>query len=346
MLLLFVSGKPGVAIGAIALALGVLAQPMAGQSLGYLGPMPMETGYVLQVSAGRLWARSILGEIHEAIDGGKRWRKVSGQRDAPTLDIPLGIDVDASRGGLALVDYAKLQVLAPGADAWTPCLRWPKALRGGGGALGPTALAIRGDATIAVAMGDPKEDTGAARLFVAAGCGRTWREATPVPAAGSLKVLQWTPARTLLAGHACGFFLSDSRQTAWTRSTFEPALCAPNVDTEPIRGVQFLTADDGFLSTAGGRVYRTANGGRSWTQMNREVPQSGRMTPVFSAGAICFLSADRGWMVGQASELLQTADGGRRWEPAPAFGVVAQLAGDAKHGCFAVKDNALYRLGI
>lgn len=332
-------------MGAIALALGVLAQPMAGQPPGYLGPIPMETGYVLQASAGSLWAGSILGEIHEAIDGGRRWRQVSGRRPAAVLGIPLGIDVDASRGGLALVGYAKLQVLAPGADDWTPCLTWPKAVRGGGGAVGPTALAIRGDATIAVAMGDPKEDTGPARLFVAAGCGRIWREAAPVPTAGSVRVLHWTPARTLLAGHACRFFLSDSRQKAWTRSTFEPALCAPAVDTESIRGVQFLTADDGFLSTAGGRVYRTANGGRSWTQMNREVPQSGRMTHVFSAGAICFLSADAGWMVGQASELLQTADGGRRWERALAFGVVEQLAGDARHGCFVVKENGLYRLG-
>lgn len=311
-----------------------------------IGSMPMKTGYKLLASDMQLWTVANFGETHEAIGGGRSWRKIAGGQAGEAADVALGFEVDPGRAGLALIGFSGLLLLAPGADGWTRCLEWPTRRDGRGGevAAAPSALAIRRNSAIALAAADRPGAEGSSELYLAAACGAAWRKAGRVPLGSAVEKLYWTPAGKLLAGHRCQFFLSDIQIAGWTRSTFAPALCAPGIDTEDITGIQFPTRDIGFLATSGGRVFRTENGGLSWRQMNREVPQNGRMVPVFSAGAICFVSPSTGWRVGRESELLKTTDGGERWERVRGFENVGRLAGNEKLGCVVEVNQALFRL--
>jgi photosystem II stability/assembly factor-like uncharacterized protein len=82
-----------------------------------------------------------------------------------------------------------------------------------------------------------------------------------------------------------------------------------------IRSADFVDATHGFLLDAHGRLYRTADGGKSWT----ELPGVGTDT----ARGMSFSSATKGYLVisrfGDVSQstgfLLRTDDGGATWHP-------------------------------
>ena len=87
------------------------------------------------------------------------------------------------------------------------------------------------------------------------------------------------------------------------------------VNRTAIRLVDFVDARRGFLSTVDGRLYRTANGGRRWTQI--------RSTGTERAYGMAFSSAKRGYLVidrfgdgrERAGYLLRTTDAGATWHP-------------------------------
>jgi photosystem II stability/assembly factor-like uncharacterized protein len=82
-----------------------------------------------------------------------------------------------------------------------------------------------------------------------------------------------------------------------------------------IRNVDFVDATHGFLLDAAGRLWRTANGGKAWT----ELPGIGTN----GARGMSFSSATKGYLVissfgdvrQAAGFLLRTGDGGATWHP-------------------------------
>jgi photosystem II stability/assembly factor-like uncharacterized protein len=71
-------------------------------------------------------------------------------------------------------------------------------------------------------------------------------------------------------------------------------------------GVAALSASDAWAVGNYGAIYRTTDGGRSWTAHD-----SGTKAPLFS---VDFADAQHGWIVGKSGEILATADGGKSWK--------------------------------
>jgi photosystem II stability/assembly factor-like uncharacterized protein len=82
-----------------------------------------------------------------------------------------------------------------------------------------------------------------------------------------------------------------------------------------IREADFTDANNGFVLDSGGRLYRTTNGGKAWT----ELPGVG----TDQARGMSFASPQKGYLVigsfgdvrGQTGFLLRTDDGGATWHP-------------------------------
>ncbi|UUY05086.1 YCF48-related protein [Svornostia abyssi] len=81
-----------------------------------------------------------------------------------------------------------------------------------------------------------------------------------------------------------------------------------------VAGADFVTANTGFLRDTGGRLWKTTNGGKKWTEV-----QSVGSTEYYG---MSFSSATSGYLVtsefGNADELgylLRTTDGGKTWAP-------------------------------
>jgi photosystem II stability/assembly factor-like uncharacterized protein len=87
------------------------------------------------------------------------------------------------------------------------------------------------------------------------------------------------------------------------------------VNTLGVRNVDFTDAKNGFLLDGSGRLWRTANGGKSWT----ELPGVGTST----ARGMSFSSSKKGYLVistfgdvrTPTGFLLRTEDGGATWHP-------------------------------
>ena len=91
------------------------------------------------------------------------------------------------------------------------------------------------------------------------------------------------------------------------------SLKLPSKKTKVIRA-DFVTANTGFLRDSGGRLWKTTNGGKKWTEV-----QSVGSTDYYG---MSFSSATSGYLVtsefGEADELgylLRTTDGGKTWAP-------------------------------
>lgn len=106
------------------------------------------------------------------------------------------------------------------------------------------------------------------------------------------------------------------------------------VNTTGIRDVDFVSAKAGFALDFYGRLWRTTNGGRKWT----ELPGTGTHEPsalAFSSARSGYLVVDRfGDVPGRAGFLLRTTDGGATWhpqfvvsEPIPPGGIAAPGGG-------------------
>ncbi len=70
------------------------------------------------------------------------------------------------------------------------------------------------------------------------------------------------------------------------------------------RAIAFLDAQTGFAAS-GGRIFRTGNGGRSWSDVE------GDFGPTINR--LSFTDAQQGFAVTQGGKLLRTSDGGARW---------------------------------
>ena len=124
--------------------------------------------------------------------------------------------------------------------------------------------------------------------------------------------------------------------TTWTR------LPVPEADSLDFRSLWAFDSLTAVVASAGdaaegqARVYRTANGGRTWTLAHRDT------TKGIFYDAVAFWDARYGLMlsdpVGGRFVTLATDDGGRSWRRTPSEGMPAALEGEA---AFAAGNAAL-----
>ncbi len=74
-----------------------------------------------------------------------------------------------------------------------------------------------------------------------------------------------------------------------------------------ISGITFVDSDLGFLCGAGGRVYKTLDGGGTW-----QIASNGIGTE--DINGISFLNSNSGIVVGNGGKVYLTADGGKNWD--------------------------------
>jgi photosystem II stability/assembly factor-like uncharacterized protein len=141
-----------------------------------------------------------------------------------------------------------------------------------------------------------------------------------------------------VSGHAGTFARTLDGGATWTASR------VPGADTLQFRDVHAASADTAWLMSAGNgelsRIFRTTDGGRSWTQqyLNREADAFFDCMTFWDARhGVVFSDAVRG-----EHFLLTTSDGGEHWERVPPTQLPAAAPGE---GGFAASGTCITTLG-
>lgn len=131
-------------------------------------------------------------------------------------------------------------------------------------------------------------------------------------------------AMALLAG--CS---ATAPQTQPPQGSGQKATAAP-----PLTAVSLRSESVGW-ALGGGKLYRTGDGGATWTDVTPAGAQILAGQP--DAGPVAFVQTDLAWAFGQAggtAQLFHTADGGKTWSKAqvPAVGHLQPFFLDAQNG--------------
>jgi photosystem II stability/assembly factor-like uncharacterized protein len=263
------------------------------------------------------YAPGAKGQLALTIDGGVSWKVANVSTSADLADtswpdIKTGYALDA-RGGLFRTQNGGL--------TW-------QTLSAGPGAPAHAVIAIPATTTVL--------------LFGDRGVRRSTGGGEFNPLRGRV-VERARLTRAQLAGAAIFTWATGGRQVLVSNNqgrSFK-ALRLPAKKTR-VSQVAFVSRSAGFLLDTAGRVWRTANGGRSWTQS--------LATGTASITGITFGSATSGYASidsfgGDAANayVLHTADGGRSWRPqAIATGRIKEsgiVAADAAHAYSLVQFN-------
>jgi photosystem II stability/assembly factor-like uncharacterized protein len=80
--------------------------------------------------------------------------------------------------------------------------------------------------------------------------------------------------------------------------------------------VMFLNRKDGFIVASGARIYRTTDGGTSWSTapiFQIIAPKNASRQELPELYSIAFPNKKKGWVVGTEGRILHTEDGGQTW---------------------------------
>jgi photosystem II stability/assembly factor-like uncharacterized protein len=133
----------------------------------------------------------------------------------------------------------------------------------------------------------------------------------------------WTSVsrRGRVSDLSCMFFLDEHR--AWAAGFGDvirtddagehwgPA-SSENIDTSyrsPIRAIQFLDGQNGWVAGMQAYLARSADGGATWVKV--ATPLAGNEHPTF--WDLSFVDSDTGWVVGEEGSMFSTANGGLTW---------------------------------
>lgn len=97
-----------------------------------------------------------------------------------------------------------------------------------------------------------------------------------------------------------------ARVLVWGLLVCAPVLARAADVRDNFYGVKALSATDAWAAGNFGSLYRTGDGGKTWT-----LAESGTKLPLFG---IDFADQTVGWAVGKSGVILGTSDGGKRWK--------------------------------
>src|SRR3954469_13826963 len=229
------------------------------------------------------------GKLARSIDGGRHWTTVQvptseDLRDAWFVDGNVGFVLDA--GG-------QVQRTTDGGDGWSEV---------------PTGTSARPNALYAA-------DQSVVLLFGPKGIRRATSGVDPqfdlveskVANAATLTDYDRTAGSALFAYGRKALIVSNDLGASWK------AVHGPKKDAR-YRSVDFLTGRTGFALLESGRLFRTRNGGKSWTELIG-AGSTGGYALAFGDARNGYLAVDRFAGSGPFGWALRTSDGGATWRP-------------------------------
>ena len=103
------------------------------------------------------------------------------------------------------------------------------------------------------------------------------------------------------------------------------------------QGIDFPTAEVGYVVGAYGAVYKTTNGGRDWFQCRAGT--SVFANPNALLEDVAFVNEQEGFLVGTGGTVFRTTDGGQTWKQ------VRNLAFDIDYTAIRIQEGRAYLLG-
>jgi photosystem II stability/assembly factor-like uncharacterized protein len=229
------------------------------------------------------------GKLARSSDGGRHWTTVQvptseDLRDAWFVDANVGVALDAGGGVQRTVD---------GGDGWTEV---------------PTGTTARPNAVYA-------PDQNVVLLFGPKGVRRATSATDPqfdiveseAAANATLTDYDRTTGTALFAYGRKALIESSDLGASWT------AVLPPKKNAR-YRSVDFLTGRTGFALLESGRLFRTRNGGKTWTELVGIGTTRGSGVS-FGDARNGWLSVDRIGHSGPYGWVLHTSDGGATWRP-------------------------------
>jgi photosystem II stability/assembly factor-like uncharacterized protein len=319
------------------------------------GEVPVEYPTDVLFHRGVFWMRQTGGSLLLSMDQGGSWSRPKLPAAGAFAFFSM-MRPDLSTGGVALATYESSVLVVPPAKEVVHCTAMASSVtagvtagtkpKGTRFARGFT-VAPNGQDRVGIVGWETEEDT-VTSLYRSRGCRQEWSPVKSFPAGVDLSFLVWPREQTLLAGNACRLFLSRDAGDSWIEVNFSSPLCKPDVDTEPVSSIQFLSESHGVLSLQLGRIYVTVNGGLTWSLQNDELSASGpnnfTSPTARDAGAVCFQNESVGWRVRGDSELQMTTDGGKVWQNWGGLGPITRIVGPDKAECYVIANKRLYQL--
>jgi len=235
------------------------------------------------------------GAIAKTVNGGAAWSQAS----VPTSEMLAGVSFPTPGAGFALDVSGGLFATADAGATWRTLdigtTSTPRSV------LAPTAT------TVFVA--------GPRSIRRSVDGGTSFTAATGKIAKKSVNQLDGAGGATIFAWGGDSLWRTTDKGKTWTSVKFPTRIVrlrnGKKVNAFFIDQVDFVNAKTGYLEGDGGRLFRTANTGKSWTE-------------IFSTGTtrladIAFGSASKGYLVSREgngpSTILRTNDSGATWAP-------------------------------
>lgn len=248
--------------------------------------------------------------IYRSVDGGETWTQVAGPGQGASIR-----HVANASTVLSTNDFGSSWVSADAGASW-------QALEVGLGGIGETLRALAGQGVSLTALAQPVQyNKGSWRLLVprfgAEDASLDFGAGDPVGAIGSAAM----PVPGRLLAYSGGQML---RSGDYGRSWQAPPLFAMG----DIGSLQFASASTGWVVADFGLLFRTRDGGASWSQL-WTVPVVNPAEFAGSIEALQFTSESEGLMVvsdWRTSTLQRSSDGGQSWKPITSLSIyVKQL---------------------
>ena len=308
------------------------------------------------VSASRWFCRST--------DGGKTWRVAAG-KGLPERDY-----INYGTPGLWLVegvlwfDWGQLYRSTDGGENWAPVSK-PD--------LGSLTLTALGASAVMLTDGRMSVDAGqtwsalpgrpvhsakrldaqtyqlmsSGRAYLSSNAGQIWiplfEQLGDGQTLGSLGAIVSTPANALLAFNGAGLLQSFNAGQTWSSRAMFPFGNSASL--------QFASATRGWLIAGYDELFRTLDGGVSWSRIWSASSAAGLPPFSLQVSALQFFDESNGWLALQtsdfASEIRQSRDGGQTWSARPELPLAepALLGLDAETLLAGGRDGAIHALG-